>query len=226
MIKCIIIEDEPLAQDLLKQFVSDHPDLELLGAFDNPMESIPIIESQKIDLILLDINLPKVSGINFYKSLNKQPLVIFTTAYAEYAVEGFEIEATDYLVKPFPFERFLKAISRVKEKLLEKPDETDKVLMIKADKKIFRIPYNQLHYIESLRDFVKIHTDSGAIICSETLRGLSETLPGGIFLRIHKSYIINLNKVDFLEGNQVSINQKKLPIGQAYRESIKRKFHK
>lgn len=226
MIKCLIIEDEPLAQDLLKQFVSDHPDLELVGSYDSPMEAIKELESSEIDLLLLDINLPKISGINFYKSLTIKPLVIFTTAYTEFAVEGFEIDAIDYLVKPFPFQRFLKAIARAKEKLNQKSVATDQILVIKADKKIYRIPHNQIHYIESLRDFVKIHIDSGAIISSDTLRSLKESLPADNFLRIHKSYIVNLNKIEFMEGNQVCIKEKKLPIGQSYREEIGKKFRK
>ncbi len=226
MIKCVIIEDEPLAQDLLKQFVSDHPDLNLLGLFDNPMDAIQFLESNKVDLLLLDINLPKVSGINFYKSLAQKPLVIFTTAYTDYAVEGFEIDAVDYLVKPFPFERFLKAIARIKEKLNSISRQDDNVLVIKSDKKIFRIPYAEVHFIESLRDFVRIHTDDGAIISSDTLKGLMDTLPEITFIRIHKSYIINLGKVDFLEGNQISLGNKKLPVGQSYREEINKKFNR
>lgn len=226
MINCLIIEDEPLAQDILKQFVLDHPDLRLSGVFDNPMEAITVIESGQIDLLLLDINLPKISGINFYKSLSRKPLAMFTTAYAEYAVEGFEIDAVDYLVKPFPFDRFLKAITRVKERLHQNLVDIDQVLVIKADKKLYRIPYDQLLYIESLRDFVKIHTISSSVITSDTLKSLNQTLPGEKFLRIHKSYIVNLDKIDFLEGNQLSIAQMKLPIGQAYREDISKKFQK
>ncbi|MDW3195962.1 MAG: LytTR family DNA-binding domain-containing protein [Cytophagales bacterium] len=226
MIKCLIIEDEPLAQDLLRQFVSDHPELELVGSYDNPMETISLIESSEVDLLLLDINLPKISGINFYNSLSRKPLVIFTTAYTEFAVEGFEIDAIDYLVKPFPFERFLKAITRAKEKLSQIPKADSQILVIKADKKIYRIPHDQLHFIESLRDFVKIHTNSGAIISSDTLRSLNESLPGNSFLRIHKSYIVNLDKIEFMEGNQVSIKGKKLPVGQAYRDEIAKNFRK
>lgn len=226
MINCLIIEDEPLAQDILKQFVLDHPDLQLSGVFDNPMEAITVIESGQIDLLLLDINLPKISGINFYKSLSREPLAVFTTAYAEYAVEGFEIDAVDYLVKPFPFDRFLKAIARVKERLNHNIGGTDGVLVIKADKKLFRIPFDQLLYIESLRDFVKIHTLGSSVIASDTLKSLKETLPSDQFLRIHKSYIVNLDKIDFLEGNQISIAQMKLPVGQAYREDISKKFQK
>lgn len=226
MIKCVIIEDEPLAQDLLNQFVSDHPDLEPLGVFDNPMEAISILGSDRVDLLLLDINLPKVSGINFYKSLAQKPLVIFTTAYVEFAVEGFEIEAVDYLVKPFPFERFLKAIARAKEKLNQKTREVDNVLVIKADKKIFRIPYDELLYMESLRDFVRIHTNDGAIISSDTLKSLMDILPEDKFIRIHKSYIINLQKVAFMEGNQISLGKKKLPIGQSFREEVNKRFNK
>ncbi len=226
MINCIIIEDEPLAQELLKQYVLDHPDLHLTGLFVNPVEAMSIVESSQIDLLLLDINLPKISGINYYKSLIRKPLVVFTTAYPEYAVDGFELEAVDYLVKPFPFERFMKAITKVKDKLNKHPNQSEEVLVIKADKKLFRIPYTQLCYIESLRDFVKIHTEDGSILCSDTLRSLNQSLPENKFLRIHKSYIINLDKVDFMEGNQLSINNKKIPIGQAYRPGIVKKFNK
>lgn len=225
MINCIIIEDEPLAQQILAKYVEDHPDLGLNGIFDDPLKAITTLENDDIDLILLDINLPKLSGINFYRSLTNQPLVIFTTAYADYAVDGFELEAVDFLLKPFSFERFLKAISRAKNKMAV--DEThEDVLIIKVDKKIFRLPCSEITYIESLRDFVKIHTTENSYISSETLRNLMKKLPPRQFLQIHKSYIVNFSKVDFLEGNQLSIVEMKLPIGQAYRNEISLKFRK
>ena len=225
MINCIIVEDEPLAQQILSQYVSDHPDLSLIQICDDPIAAITVLQRENIDLILLDINLPKLSGINFYKSLTSKPLVVFTTAYSDYAVEGFELEAVDYLLKPFSFDRFLTAISRVKDRLtVSKSDSSvDNVLMVKVDKKLFRIPHSDITYIESLRDFVRIHTDNGPFISSETLRNLLKVLPQ-IFVRIHKSYIINFSKVEFLEGNQLSIANKKLPIGQAYRAEIQSRF--
>ncbi len=224
MIDCLIIEDEPLARDVLIQYIDDHPDLNLLTYAKDALEATSVLEKGDVDLIFLDINLPKISGINFYKSLVNQPPVIFTTAYPEYAVEGFEVSAVDYLVKPFSFERFVKAINKFKN--WHKVGESNSHLNVKTDKKVYRIPFDDISHIESTGDYMKIHTKDRVLISADTLKNLVETLPSDIFFRIHKSYLVNVEHVEFLEGNRLKVNDKMLPVGYSYREKISALFRR
>ncbi len=218
MIKCLIIDDEPLAREVLESYVEDLPSLELVASCTDAVEALDRLNQEPIDLLFLDINMPKLSGINFYKSLSVKPKVIFTTAYSDHAVEGFELEAVDYLLKPFSFERFVKAVNKVK---INPPDNQQAdFIMLKVDKKTHKINFDQIQYFESIGDYVKLHlTDGKTLIISETLRKLEELLPKA-FLRVHKSYIIALEQLEYLEGNQAKIGETKIPIGQSYREKI------
>lgn len=215
--RCIIIEDEPLAQEILVSFVSDHPSLELLGTFDDAIKALEFLNRQSIDLIFLDINLPKLSGMSFYQSLQTRPQVIFTTAYPEHAVQGFELAATDYLLKPISFERFLQAVQKAVEK---SETQNDQVLLIKSDKKYYRIPLDEISLISSMGDFAKVHTTTKTYITSQTLKQLLQILPNNQFLRIHKSYIAAIHSIEYLEGNQVKIGSDKIPVGYSYREAV------
>lgn len=223
MIKCFIIEDEPLAQNVLKKYIKDHPYLELIGVSANPMDALDTLNYDEVDLLFLDINLPKISGINFYKSLHKKPKVVFTTAYSEFALDGFELSAIDYLVKPFSFERFLMAIEKVR--LVNKTTNSD-FLIIKNDKKTFRLPFQQIKYIESIGDYVKVHTEGQVLLSNDTLKNLVDLLPDSDFVRVHKSYIVSLQKIKYLEGNRLKIGEKMIPIGYAYRQNIGNIFKK
>ena len=217
-IRCIIVDDEPLARDVLITYTSDHPDLELVAISKDGFEAMKALEAHQVDLIFLDINMPKLSGVNFYKSLNQKPQVIFTTAYPEFAVEGFELNAVDYLLKPFSFERFVQAVNRVKEKLgNSKPEEH---IMLKADRKMYRTEFKDIQYFEALGDYVKVHLYDKVLIVTTTLKKLLEELPSDQFLRAHKSFIISKSKVEYVEGNQVKIGGKLITIGQAYREEV------
>lgn len=218
MIKCLIIDDEPLARELLESYITDLPSLNLIATCADALEALEWLKKESIDLLFLDINMPKLSGINFYKSLSKKPKVIFTTAYSDHAVEGFELEAIDYLLKPFSFERFLKAVNKVQ---MDLPDnQASSFIMFKADKKSHKVDFKQIIYFESIGDYVKVHlTESKTLIISETLRKLEGILPSS-FLRVHKSYIIALNHLDYLEGNQAKIGETKIPIGQSYRDKV------
>ncbi|MEP1034978.1 LytTR family DNA-binding domain-containing protein [Ekhidna sp.] len=223
MIKCLIIDDEPLAREVLESYVSDLPSLKLIASCKDAVEALDYLNKESVDLIFLDINMPKLSGINFYKSLSKKPKVIFTTAYADHAVEGFELEAVDYLLKPFSFERFIKAVNKVQ---LGASESQENFIMLKADKKNHKIKFDEITYFESIGDYVKVHLkEEKTLIISETLRKLENLLPSG-FIRTHKSFIISLNHLEYFEGNQAKIGEAKIPIGQSYRDKVNEVFRK
>jgi DNA-binding LytR/AlgR family response regulator len=219
MIRCAIIDDEPLSRDVLRQFISDHPDLILAGEYKDALESISGIEAIPVDLLLLDINLPKLSGINFYKTLANKPLVIFTTAYPEFALDGFELNAVDYLMKPIPFDRFLHAIQKVKERLKPQIAIQDHI-MLKVDKKLYRTPYEDILFLEAFGDYAKVHLDNQVLVITSTMKKMEAELPIPLFIRVHKSFIVNTSKVAFIEGNQISIGNQMVPIGLRYRENV------
>ncbi len=222
--KCIIIEDEPLAQNVLKKYISDHPSLELVEIYNDALQAQTILSKQSIPLIFLDINLPKLSGINFIRTLSQPPLVIFTTAYSEYAVEGFELNAVDYLLKPFSFERFLKAVNRALEKLNagnnKVTEEKSLHIFLKSDKKNHKVDLQSIQYIEAIGDYMKVVTDTGQLIVNETMKKLQDDLPVNYFIRVHKSFIISRNKIRFIEGNYVQLGDKRIPIGATYRHEV------
>ena len=222
--KCLIVEDEPLAQNILKKYIGDHPSLELVATCTDALEAQLILNKQPVHLIFLDINLPKLSGINFIKSLLQSPHIIFTTAYPEFAVEGFELNAVDYLLKPFSFERFLKAVNKVIEKLnnssLLKKEEIDAFIFFKSDKKIHKVDLESIHYIEAVGDYMKVITDSGQLLINETMKNLQEELPARSFIRVHKSFIISRNRIKFIEGNYIQVENKSIPIGATYRNDV------
>jgi DNA-binding LytR/AlgR family response regulator len=222
MIRCLIVDDEPLSRQVLKGFVADHPDLELAGESKDALEAMSFLEKYEVDLLFLDINMPKLSGVNFYKSLQKKPEVIFTTAYSEFAVEGFELNAIDYLMKPIAFERFIKAIQKVKDKLGQNSTSlpVQDYIMLKADKKMYRTPYEDILFCEALGDYVKVHLKDKVLIVTTTMKKLLAELPELIFLRTHKSYVINKTKVEYIEGNQIKIGSQMISIGQSYRDVV------
>ena len=224
-IKCLIIDDEPAAQEILQRFTADDSRLELAGICSNAFEANNFLEEEKIDLLFLDINMPKLSGLAFYKSLNRPPAVIFTTAYPEYAVEGFEVEAVDYLLKPFTFERFYKAVSRVVNNAAEINANTDFILL-SVEKKLYKININNINYLEAQRDYVNVCLKDRQLLVHDTLQNLQKQLPINRFERIHKSYVIALNKVEYIEGNMLVISNKYLPIGSTFRESFLKKIKK
>lgn len=221
-INCIIVDDEPLSKDILKDYVENCPELNLLATYPNALEARDAIIKGEIDLVLLDINMPKLSGINMMKSLPNPPLVIFVTAYPEYAVEGFDLDAIDYLLKPVSFERFSKAINRVTEKLQnDHPAETSgDHIMVKADKKIFRIDLTDIFYLEAQGDYVKIYTDTRTLMVYGTLTGFAEKLPTDRFCRIHKSYLVSISRIEYIEGNSLKIRNNSLPISSTYKDQL------
>lgn len=222
--KCLVIEDEPLAQNVLRKYIDEHPSLELAGICANALDAQAMLAKQPVAILFLDINLPKLSGISFLKSLSHAPLVIFTTAYPEYAVEGFELDAIDYLVKPFSFERFLKAVNKALEKL-ERPSTSNTTsipnsIFIKSGKKVYKINLDDILYLEALDDYVKVVTAQNNYLVNDTMKSLLEELPATHFIRVHKSFIIATGKIVFFEGNYVKIGTREIPIGASYREEI------
>jgi DNA-binding LytR/AlgR family response regulator len=222
-ILCAIIEDEPLAQNILKKYIEDHPLLELAAICNNADEAQKLFLTKKPELLFLDINLPKLSGINFLKAIPQPPLVVFTTAYPEYAVEGFELDAVDYLVKPFSFERFLKAANKAIERLNKKETVTQTApayIFLKADKKVHKVNPIDIIYLEAAGDYVKVITEQGQYIVNDTLKNLQDELPANQFIRVHKSYIISKEKIRFFEGNYIKVGNIDIPIGNSYKEEI------
>jgi len=221
-IKCIIVDDEPLSRNVLETYIEDHPDLELNATCKDAFEAMAVLEKERVDLMFLDINMPKLSGINFYKGLSHKPNVVFTTAYPEFAVEGFELNAVDYLLKPFSFERFIQAVNKVKEKA--KSSTQERHILLKADKKMYKVDYGEILFFEALGDYVKAHLQDKVLIVTTTLKKLLAELPSDQFFQTHKSFIISKNKIEYMEGNQIKIADKMISIGQSYKEVVLRQI--
>lgn len=216
----MIVEDEPLAQNVLKQYIEQHPSLQLTAICDDAMEAQRQLNEHNIDILFLDVNLPGLSGIQLLRSLPHPPSVIFTTAYPEFAVEGFELDAVDYLVKPFSLERFLKAVNKAIAVPGKANTPAQGYIFVKADKKVFRVVIDDILDAEALGDYVKLRMSNTQHLINSTLRDLLEELPGNQFIRVHKSFAIALNKIEFVEGNYIRIAGKDIPIGATYREEL------
>lgn len=219
---CFIVDDEPLAIKILEKYVQQTPSLQLKGSSTEPLEALIKLQSESIDLLFLDINMPELSGISLARVLEQPPLLVFTTAYPEFAVEGFELEALDYLVKPISFERFLKAVHKATARLDTKAEPTH--LAVKADRRLYNIRLYDILYIEAYGDYIKIYTKDQVIIPKETLNNIELQLPASQFLRVHRSYLVALDKIEFLEGNLIQIGKIKIPVGQSYRDELLEKL--
>ena len=234
-IKCIIVDDEQLARNLLERYVSKIPGLELVRSCKNPLEAIDYIQHEAIDLMFLDIQMPDLKGTELLQSLKYKPVVIFTTAYQEYALEGYRLDVIDYMVKPISFERFLQGVNKAVEqiKLIRTsgnninnypdnvPEQKDKkYIHLKAEHKVHKININDILYIEGLKEYVTFYTKEKKIIFLESLKKLEQTLPADKFMRIHKSYIVNIDKVSLLYGNQVKIVDEYIPVGKSYKKEV------
>jgi DNA-binding LytR/AlgR family response regulator len=224
--KCIIIDDEQLARNLVESYVNKIPFLELVGFYRSGVEALKIIQEKEIDLIITDIQMPDLLGTDLIKSLLEKPLVIFTTAYQDYAIQGFELEAVDYLLKPFAFDRFLKAAQKANELYdlrkvkTESPEFKTDYLTVKADHKLYKILYSDIKYIEGMREYVSFHISTGRITALMSLKSLEEKLPSKHFIRCHKSFIVNKNLVSALDSGSLVLGEKSIPIGQSYKEKV------
>ena len=222
-IKCIIIEDEPLAVKILSDYVSQTPFLELQGTFKDAILATDWLRHNGTDLIFLDIHLPKLKGMAFLKTLTHPPAVVITTAYHQYAVEGFDMNVTDYLLKPFEFERFLIAVNKVKSSQGEKneKEEIKEHLFLNVQKKKVKILFSEIVYIESQREYVRIVTTKKEWVSKMSTHEIEALLPANLFKRIHRSFIVALNKIDSYTADTVEVNGISIPIGRDYRDSIK-----
>jgi len=219
--QCIIADDEPIARQILEGYISETPNLELLASVKNAFEVLEILQEQHVDILFLDINMPKLSGLGLLKTLQQKPAVIITTAYAEYAVEGFELSVTDYLLKPFSLERFLQAVMKVQQRSVvpNSKDEAVTSLFVKSDKKIIKIEVAEIQYIEAYGNYIKIFTEK-MILTPQTLTDFLAKLPN-TFLRIHKSFVVNFEHLKLIDGNQMVLqNDVTLPIGKSYRKAV------
>ena len=232
-INCLIIDDEPLARKGLKEYIADTDFLELIGEFDNPLKATQLLGTGDVHLIFLDIQMPKITGMDFYKSLQNAPQVIFTTAYSQFALDGFEVNALDYLVKPFSFERFLKAALKAREfyeirsKNLEqwrentsKPDH----FYIKSDSRLVKIFFDNILFAEALQNYVVIHTSDKKYITYLTFKSVEDYLPTDKFIKVHKSYIISATKVDSIEGNEIRIGSHHIPVSRNLKDEVMEKL--
>lgn len=232
-INCIIIDDEPLARKGLKEYIGDVDFLELIGEFDNPVKAMDIFTKQEVHLLFLDIQMPKITGLDFFRSLSQAPPVIFTTAFPQYALEGFELNALDYLVKPVSFERFLKAALRAREfyEIRKKnAQEAGKgahaagYFFIKADNKLVKIFFDDILFAEALQNYVVIHAKDRKYITYLTFRAVEEYLPGDRFIKTHKSYIVAASQVDSIEANDIRIGQHHIPISRNLKDEVMEKL--
>lgn len=228
--KCIIIDDEPIAIKVIQEHLEKFENIEVLKGFTKAIDAIEVLNNDKIDLLFLDINMPGISGIEFLKTLSNPPKVIFTTAYRNFAVDAFELDAIDYLVKPISFERFLKAINKFLSHIQPKQDAVNKIngqkdyIVLKADKKNYKIKFSDILFIESLDNYIKVHTYDFSIICYESLTAIEKELPSEL-IRIHRSYIINLSKIDVFTSSTVQIGDRNFTIGRNYKEDVAKRLN-
>lgn len=228
LIHCIIIDDEPLARKGLKEYINDVDFLLLQAEFDSPLKATKLLSEESTELIFLDIQMPKISGLEFFKTLKQAPPVIFTTAYPQYALDGFELNALDYLVKPVSFERFLKAALRAKEyyevrnKNISETESSSKsdFFFIKADNKLVKILFADILYVEALQNYVAIHTAAKKYITYLTFKSIEEYLPADRYIKTHKSFIISAAKIDAIDGNDIRMGEHHIPISRSSKDEV------
>ncbi|MEJ8755482.1 response regulator transcription factor [Pontibacter sp. H259] len=234
IIRCIAVDDEPLALDILESYISKLPYLQLVKTCSSATEAMQVLQEEQVDLMFLDIEMPELTGIQFLNILKHQPLVIFTTAYPEYAMEGFNHDAVDYLLKPIPFDRFLKAVTKAQERMQQRnpkqaeqtivnhaaPAPEQEFMFVKADYKTIRVDFKDILWIEGLKDYVIIQTKDQKIITLLSMNKMMEKLPESKFLRVHRSFIVSLQKIDSIEKSRIRIGQKEIPIGEVYKDQF------
>ena len=224
IIKCAIVDDEQPARELLKNFSEKIEGLSVVGSFKSPLAVFPLINRSEIDLLFLDIQMPDIKGTDFLKSIRNGPKVIFTTAYPDYALEGYDLNVTDYLLKPFSFERFLQAIEKVQQLLstsAKSEFETRDYLSVSSNHRTYRLKFSDILFIEGLKEYVSFYTKQGErIISLQSLKNLETLLPKNQFIRSHRSYIIQIDKIKFIEGNIIYLEDKEIPIGGSYKHQI------
>lgn len=232
--RCIVIDDEPIAADILEMYIKNMPDLILIAKCKNAVEAFRLMQAYNVDLVFLDIQMPQVSGLDFLKSLNNPPKVIITTAFRKYAIEGFELNVVDYLLKPISFERFLKAVDKYYHVIKTQTPISMEVnslvcespfIYVKANRKTLKVHLDEILYIESLKDYVIIYLKDQKVITKQFISHFEDQLPKNLFLRIHRSYIVSINKIDSVSKSTVEIGKKELPISRNYKNEVLKTLH-
>jgi DNA-binding LytR/AlgR family response regulator len=227
LIKCIIVEDEELAQDVIQSHLENFRDLELVGVFRNAQEADIALQTLEVDLMFLDIRLPAMSGMSFLKSLSNPPLVVLTTAYPEYALESYEYNVIDYLLKPISLERFTKAVNKIANgrlysqpvrELAKDPDH----IFIKSGSKFFKVNFSEIIFVEGMKDYLRIHSPDYTLVTHQTMNEMEKILPSHQFMRVHKSYIVAIDHIKSIYGNTIELKKSSIPIGISYKESVMR----
>ncbi|MDF1549573.1 MAG: LytTR family DNA-binding domain-containing protein [Bacteroidales bacterium] len=227
-IQCLIVDDERVAREILEDFLIKIETVNVVASCSNALEAFKVINTNKVDLIFLDINMPEISGLSFAKSINKNTKIIFTTAYREYAVEGFDLRAVDYLLKPISFERLLQAINKFtdehiqtkSEKSAEIIEEKSDFIFVRSDRKMVKINFSKIRYIESLSDYIKIYLVNKTVVTRETITNIEAKLPGNEFLRVHRSFVVSLSKVESFTNETIEIGENEIPISRSYKKEV------
>jgi len=231
ILNCLIVDDEPAARKLLQEYIEEIDFLKLVGVAENPLKAAGVLNAEQVDLIFLDVNMPKMNGMEFLRSSVNLPMVIMTTAYGQYALDGFEMAVVDYLVKPFSLERFLKAAQKAFDlKQLRQKGETPaaeaEYFYVKCNGRIERVNYNDLLYIEAMSNYITLYTTTAKLVVYHTIKGILEQLPSEKFIQVHKSAVINLDKINAIEGNMLRIGDAKITIGQNFHDEAMKKILK
>lgn len=230
MINCLIIDDEPLARDVLRRYIEQLPILQLKGECGNAIQAFTTLQEQSPDLLFLDIRMPQLSGIDFLRALRNPPKVIFTTAFSEYALEGYELDVVDYLMKPVRFDRFLKAVNKaypvvnhkdiIEKAPISKQTNSDAFVYFRADRKMVKVLLNDIIYIESMKDYVKVVTESTSIVTKQSISSVEDMLPEKKFMRTHRSFIVSVDKIKCFSNELIEIGKTEIPIGKLYRQLV------
>lgn len=227
-ILCLVVDDEPPAREIIRRYIEDVPTLELAGECANALQAFAVLQQQHIDLVFLDIRMPQLNGYDFLKTLKNPPKVIITTAYTEYALEGYELDVVDYLMKPIPFERFLKAVNKAffagtykTESVIKSDDKKSEAFVyFRADRKMVKVMLQDILYIESMKDYIKVFTTTGTLITKQSISSVEEMLPEKEFIRVHRSYIVSLNRINTFTSELIEIGSTEIPIGKLYRNGV------
>lgn len=227
-IQCLIVDDERVAREILEDFLIKIETVDVVASCSSALEAFKVINTNKVDLIFLDINMPEISGLSFAKSINKNTKIIFTTAYREYALEGFDLRAVDYLLKPISFDRLLQAINKftdeniqtTSEKSTEIIEEKSDYIFVRSDRKMVKINFSKIRYIESLSDYIKIYLVNKTVVTRETISNIEAKLPGNEFIRVHRSFIISLSKVESFTNETIEIGENEIPISRSYKKEV------
>jgi DNA-binding LytR/AlgR family response regulator len=226
--RCLIVDDEPPAHEVLRAHLAAIPSLQWVASCFNAPEAMAMLSSSQVDLMFLDIQMPKLSGTDFVRTLSHPPRIIFVTAHRDYAIDGFELGAVDYLLKPVSFERFVKAVSKVMDHPIVQPEPIEtpsrRFLYLRADRKMVKVWLRDIFYAESLKDYVRIITANGPLVTKTTLAALMDMLPEGEFLQVHRSFVVSVERVDAYAADLVRIGKQELPVGPLYRETVRRKM--